>query len=181
MLRDEVIKPSKSTWASPIAPVKKNDGSLRLRIDYRKLNAVTKTDAFPLSRINDSLDSLHGSQWNFTLDLKSGYWQVEVAEADREETAFILPNGLYEFQTMSFGRCNAVATIQRLMKITLIGLFPKPCMIYLDDILVFGGDIQEHNANLKLVLDRLRDARLTLDPKKCRFLQRLVTFPGHTV
>ncbi|CUT99774.1 RNA directed DNA polymerase reverse transcriptase [Echinococcus multilocularis] len=158
MLRDEAIKPSKSTWASPIAPVKKNDGSLRLCIGYRKLNA-----------------------WNFTLDLKSGYWQVEVAEADREEAVFILPNELYEFQTMSFGRRNAAATIQRLMKITLTGLFSKPCMIYLDDILVFGGDIQEHNANLKLVLDRLRDAGLTLDPKKFRSLKRLVTFPGHTV
>ncbi|CDS40759.1 RNA directed DNA polymerase reverse transcriptase [Echinococcus multilocularis] len=97
MLRDEVIKPSKSPWAFPIALAKKNDDSLRLCIDYRKLNAVTKKDAFPLPHINDSLDSLHGSQWFSTLDLKSGYWQVEVAEADREKTAFILPNGLYEF------------------------------------------------------------------------------------
>ncbi|CDS36977.2 RNA directed DNA polymerase reverse transcriptase [Echinococcus multilocularis] len=181
MLRDEVIKPSKSPWASPVALVKKNDGSLRLCIDYRKLNAVTKTDAFPLPHINDSLDSLHGSQWFSTLDLKSGYWQVEVAEADREKTAFILPNGLYEFQTMPFGLCNAAATFQRLMQTALIDLFPKHCVIYLDDILVFGGDIQEHNANLKLVLDRLRDARLTLNPKKCHFLQRSVTFLGHTV
>ncbi|CDS42017.1 RNA directed DNA polymerase reverse transcriptase [Echinococcus multilocularis] len=178
MLRDEVIKPSKSPWASPIALVKKNDGSLRLCIDCRKLNAVTKKDAFPLPHINDSLDSLHGSQWFSTLGLKSGYWQMVVAEADREKTAFILPNGLYEFQTMPFGLCNAAATFQRLMQTALIDLFPKHCVIYLDDILVFGGDIQEHNANLKLVLDRLRDARLTLNPKKCHFLQRSVTFLG---
>ncbi|CDS39437.1 RNA directed DNA polymerase reverse transcriptase [Echinococcus multilocularis] len=181
MLKDEVIKPSKSPWASPIALVKKNDGSLRLCIDYRKLNAVTKKDAFPLPHINDSLDSLHGFQWFSTLDLESGYWQVEVAEVDRKKTAFTLPNGLYEFQTMPFGLCNAAATFQRLMQIALIGLFPKHCIIYLDDILVFGGDIQEHNANLKLAIDRLRDAGLTLNPKKCRFLQRSVNFLGHTV
>nr|CDS25180.1 KRAB A domain containing protein [Echinococcus granulosus] len=100
MLRDEVIKPSKSPWASPIALVKKNDGSLRLCIDYRKFNAVTKKDAFPLTHINDSLDSLHGSK---------------VAGADWEKTAFILPNGLYEFQTMPFGLCNAAATFKSLM------------------------------------------------------------------
>nr|CDS24962.1 KRAB A domain containing protein [Echinococcus granulosus] len=181
MLRDEVIKPSKSPWASPIALVKKNDGSLRLCIDFMKLNAVTKKNAFPLPHINDSLDSLHGSQWFSTLDLKSGYWQVEVAEADREKTAFILPNGLYEFPTMLFEFCNAAATFQRLMQTALIGLFPKHCIIYLDDIPVFGGDIQEHNANLKLVLDRLRDAGLTLNSKKYRFLLRSVTFLGHAV
>ncbi|EUB64742.1 Retrovirus-related Pol polyprotein [Echinococcus granulosus] len=82
---------------------------------------------------------------------------------------------------MPSGLCNAAATFQRLMQTALIGLFPKHCIIYLDDILVFGGDIIEHNANLKLVLDHLRDAGLTLNPKKCRFLQRSVTFLGHTV
>ncbi|KAL5961755.1 Retrovirus-related Pol polyprotein from transposon opu [Taenia solium] len=172
MIKDDVIRPSKSPWTSSIALVKKSDGSLRLCIDYRKLNAVTK-DAFPLPHINDSLDSLHGSRWFSTLDLKSGYWQVEVAEVDREKTAFIVPNGLYEFQTMPFGLCNAAATFQRLMQMALMRLFPKQCIIYLDDILVFGKDVQEHNAN------RLRDAGLTLNPKKCHFLQRLAAFPGH--
>ncbi|KAL5970719.1 Transposon Ty3-G Gag-Pol polyprotein [Taenia solium] len=125
MITDDVIRPSKSPWASSIAIVKKSDGSLRLCIDYRKLNAVTKKDAFPLPHINDSLDSLHGASWFTTLDLKSGYWQVEVAETDREKTAFIVPKGLYEFQTTPFGLCNATATFKHLMQITLIGLFPK--------------------------------------------------------
>eukprot|EP00108_Taenia_solium_P003581 TsM_001204000 transcript=TsM_001204000 gene=TsM_001204000 len=174
MISVDVIRPSKSPWASPIALVKKSDRSLRLYVDYGKLNAVTKKDAFPLPHVNDSLDSLHGSKWFSTLDLKSGYWQVEVAEVDREKTAFIVPNGLYKFQTMPFGLCNAAATFQRLMQTALIGLFPKHCIIYLDDM-------QEHNANLMLVLDRLRDAGLTLNPKKCHFLQRSVTFLGHTV
>eukprot|EP00108_Taenia_solium_P011432 TsM_001214500 transcript=TsM_001214500 gene=TsM_001214500 len=170
MISDDVIRPSKSPWASPDCASKE-----------KKLNAVTKKDAFPLPHINDSLDSLHGSKWFSTLDLKSGYRQVEVAETNREKTAFIVPNGLYEFQTMPFGLCNAAATFQRLMQATLMRLFPKHCIIYLDDILVFGRDMQEHNANLKLVLDRLRDAGLTLNPWKCHFLQRSVTFLGHTV
>ncbi|KAL5965075.1 Transposon Ty3-I Gag-Pol polyprotein [Taenia solium] len=83
IIKNDVIRPSKSPWASPIAPVKKSDGSLRLCVDYRKLNAVTKKDAFSLPHINDSLDSLHKAKWFSTLDLKSGYWQVEVAETDR--------------------------------------------------------------------------------------------------
>ncbi|EUB54754.1 Transposon Ty3-I Gag-Pol polyprotein [Echinococcus granulosus] len=158
MLRDEAIKSSKSPWVSPIALAKKNDGRLQLCIDYRKLNAATKINAFLLSHINVSLGSLHGSQWFSTLDFNSGCWQVEVAETDRGTTAFILSNGLYEFPTMLFEFCNAAATFQHLMQTALISLFPKHCIIHLDDILVFGGDSQEHDTNLKLVLDRLRDA-----------------------
>ncbi|KAL5967880.1 hypothetical protein TSMEX_004384 [Taenia solium] len=115
-LVDEMIKD-----ASPIALVKKSDGSLRLCIDYRKLNAVTKKDALPLPHISDSLDSLHGSKWFSILDLKSGYWQVEVAEM----TAFIVPNGLNGFQAMPFGLCDAAATFQLLMQTALMELFPK--------------------------------------------------------
>ncbi|KAL5970239.1 hypothetical protein TSMEX_001981 [Taenia solium] len=181
MINDDVTRPSKSPWAFPIALVKKSDGSLRLCIDYRKLNTVTKKDACPLPHINDSLDPLHGSKWFSTLDLKSGYWQVEVAETDREKTAFVVPNGFNEFQTIPLGLCKTVAIFQRLMQMALIRLFPKHCTIYLDDILVFGKDMQEHNANLKLVLDRLRDAGMTLNPKICHFLQRSVAFLGHTV
>ncbi|KAL5963353.1 Retrovirus-related Pol polyprotein from transposon opu [Taenia solium] len=129
-------------------------------MDYKKLNAVAMTDAFPLPYINDSLDSLRGPNWFPTLNLKSGYRQVQVAETDREKTAFIVPNGLYEFQTMLFGFCNAPATFQRLIQTALMGLSPKHCIIYLDDIIVFGKDVREHNANPKLVLDRLRDAGL---------------------
>ncbi|KAL5961118.1 hypothetical protein TSMEX_011158 [Taenia solium] len=114
-------------------------------------------------------------------DLKIGYWQVKVAGTDREKAAFTVPNWLYGFQAMLFVLCNAAATFQYLMQTALTGPFPKHCTIYLDDILVFGKDMLEHNANLKLVLDCLQDAGLTLNPKKCHFLQRPVTFQGHTV
>ncbi|KAL5968251.1 Transposon Tf2-9 polyprotein [Taenia solium] len=171
-IKDDVIRPSKSPRASPIALVKESGDSLRLCIDCRKLNGVTKKDAFPLPHINDLLNSLHGSKRFFTPDLKSGYGRVEVVGTDKEKTAFMVPNGIYEFQTMLFGPCNAAATFQRLIQTALMRFFPKHCINYHDDILAFGKYMQEHNANLKLVLDCLRDAELTLIPKKYHLLQR---------
>ncbi|BHF79421.1 hypothetical protein SprV_0702254100 [Sparganum proliferum] len=122
-----------------------------------------------------------GSRWFSTLDLKSGYWQVEVEPADRQKTAFILPQGLYEFETMPFGLCNAAATFQRLMQVVLSHLYPRQCLIYLDDVIVFGKTITQHNDNLRAVLLALREAGLTLNPQKCQFLREKVNYLGHEV
>jgi hypothetical protein len=121
MLKSEVVQPSSSPWASPIVLVKK-DKSFRFCVDYRKLNDVTYKDAYPLPRIDDTLDSLSGSKWLSTIDVLSGYWQVELAEEDHPKTAFCTTEGLFEFKVMPFGLSNAPATFQRLMDLVLSGL-----------------------------------------------------------
>jgi len=181
MLACEIIQSSTSPWASLIVIVRKKDGSLRFFVDYRKLNAVTKKDAYPLPSIDDTLDTLSGSQWFSTLDLLSGYWQVEVAEGDQEKTAFTTQSGLFEFKVMPFGLCNATATFQRLMDLVFAGVQWSHCLVYLDDIIVVGRSFDNHLQNLSIVLQRLRKANLHLKPAKCSFCKTLVTYLGHIV
>ena len=148
MLEQKVIEPSSSPWASPIVLVQKKDGGVRFCVDYRKLNRITKLDEFPLPRIDDTLDRLAGACYFSTLDLASGYWQVEMDSPSKEKTAFTTYSGLYQFREMPFGLVNAPATFQRLMEVVLSGLARTVCVVYLDDILVFGRSLSEHNANL---------------------------------
>ena len=150
-------------------------------MDYRKLNAATRKDAYPLPRIDDTLDSLGNSKWFSTLDLTSGYWQVEVNPEDRCKTAFCTSEGLFEFQVMPFGLCNAPATFQRLMDLVLSGLQWVSCLVYLDDVVVFGKSFEEHLKNMELVFARIREAGLKLKPSKCFFFQKQVKYLGHII
>ncbi len=181
MLRHNLIRPSQSPWASPVVIVPKKNGKLRFAVDYRKLNAVTKRDVFPLPRIDEILDSLGDAQYFTTLDMCAGYWQIEVEPKDREKTAFITHSGLYEFNVMPFGLTNAPATFQRMVNLLLSGLNWKSCMAYLDDVIVFSKTFQQHLSDLREIFDRLREQNLKLSPTKCKFFRQEVTFLGHVV
>ena len=140
MLERKVIQSSKSPWSSLIVLVKK-DGTFRFCVDYRWLNQVTVGDAYPIPLVN--FDNLAGSKWFTTLDLMSGYWQVEVDPKDRPKTAFACQEGLYEFNLMPFGLVNAPSTFERLMENIPVGLQHKTCLVYLDDVIVFSSTFSE--------------------------------------
>ncbi|GBN26385.1 Retrovirus-related Pol polyprotein from transposon 297 [Araneus ventricosus] len=148
MVDNGIIEESSGPWASPIVLVKKKDGSTRFCVDYRKLNKITIKDSYPLPRIDDTLDALNGNQWFSTLDLKSGYWQVEIQPEDKEKTAFTTGQGLWQFKVMPFGLRNAPATFERLMETVLRGLTSEACLVYLDDIIIVGRTFQEHLNNI---------------------------------
>ncbi|XP_032367401.1 uncharacterized protein LOC116686492 [Etheostoma spectabile] len=181
MLTGGVVRESASPWAAPIVLVKKKDGSWRFCVDYRRLNACTHKDAYPLPRIEEALTGLKAARWYSTLDLASGYWQVEMHPMDREKTAFTTPFGLYEFNRMPFGLCNAPATFQRLMQRCLGNLVNDFLLIYLDDVVVFSPDFRSHLRHLEEVFRCLHEHGLKLQPTKCRLFQREVTYLGHVI
>ena len=181
MLASGVIEPSDSPWASPIVLVKKKDGTTRFCVDYRKLNDVTVKDAYPLPNIEDALSTLAGANYFCTLDLASGYWQVELSEDAKPKTAFCTRQGLYQFNVLPFGLSNAPATFERLMELVLRGMTWKQCVVYIDDIIVFGETFESTLLNLTQVFDRLRDANLKLKPKKCHLFQPSTLYLGFQV
>ena len=151
--RVRIVQPSSSAWASPVVLVPKKDRSSCFCIDYRRLNNVTEKDVYPLPCINDILDTLGQAKYFTTLDLASGYWQVELEPNSRAKTAFTTHCGLYKFNRMPFGVCNAPATFQRLMQVVLAGLEWDCCFVYIDDILVASKSFKEHLRHLQLVFD----------------------------
>ncbi|KAL2081551.1 hypothetical protein ACEWY4_023404 [Coilia grayii] len=181
LLAAGVIKESRSPYASPIVVARKKNGSVRMCIDYRTLNSKTIPDQYTTPRIDDALDCLAGSRWFSVLDLRSGYYQIAMAEEDKEKTAFICPLGFYQFERMPQGVMGAPATFQRLMEKAVGDMNLLQVLVYLDDLIVFGATLEEHEERLMKVLDRLEEVGLKVSLDKCQFCQPKVKYVGHIV
>lgn len=181
MLKNDIIEPSSSSWASPIVMVRKSDGRWRFCVNYKKLNAVSQVDAYPIPYVSAILDKLRDAKYLTTLDIKSAYWQIPVAQESRHLTAFIVPNrGLFQFKRLPFGLHSAPKTWQRLADQLLCGL-EDYAFVYLDDIIICTSTFGKHLEVLEEILKRLREARLTLNREKCVFCRSELRYLGYVV
>lgn len=180
------ISPSDSPWAAPVLFVRKKDSTndastLRFCVDYRGLNALSVRDQFPLPIPEDLIRRLHGATIFSKIDLRSGYYQVPIAKEDRFKTAFKTRHGLYEFNVMPFGLCNAPATFMRLMNNTFQDMLDEFLVIYIDDLLIFSKHVKDHLTHVRLVLQRLREHKLFAKRSKCAFFQKLIEYLGFQI
>ena len=181
LLDANIIRQSNSPWASPIIMVPKKDGGHRMCIDYRKLNQVTKQNSYPLPDISDILSSMNSAKIFSCLDLKSGYYQIQMEEKDKPKTAFVCFKGLFEFNVLPFGLCAAPPVFQELMNRVLKPALNKFAFAYIDDIIIYSKDANEHIKHLQIVFDLLRDAGLKLKLSKCEFGVEKVKYLGHEI
>ena len=179
LLDNDFIEPSKSNWSSPCILVPKPDGSYRLCTDYRKVNTVTKTDTYPIPRINDCRDKMGSSKIVSKFDLLKGFWQVPLTERAKEVSAFVTPDGLFQYKVMPFGMKNSPATFQRLINQVVSGL--PGCDAYIDDVIIYSETWEEHLDIMRKLFERLSAAKLTVNLSKCEFGKATVTFLGHVV
>ena len=162
--------------------VRKKDGSLRFCIDFRRLNAWTKKDAYPLARMQETMESMVGARHFFCMDLKSGFWQVQMDEESRQYTAFMMGSmGVYKFLRMPYGLCNALATFQHLMQNCLGELNLTYALIYLDYVIVYSKTKEEHLVCLRAMLERFMEHCLKLKPSKCNFFCTEISYLGHNI
>lgn len=182
MIELGVVEPSHSAWSSPILLVDKPDGSKRFCVDFRKVNAVSKKDAYPLPHVTSVLDRLRDARYLSSLDIKSAYWQIPLDPSSKEKTAFTIPGrGLFHFVTMPFGLCNAPATWQRFVDNVLGPELEPNVFIYLDDIIVVTSTFQKHIEILTEIFRRIREANLTLNKEKCQFCRPELRYLGYVV
>jgi len=181
MERQHIIEKSASPWASNVVVVTKHDGTPRITLDYRALNNVTYKDSYPLPNIADCLDAFRGSSWFGILDLRSSFYQVPLAEANRDKTAFIIRRGEWRFCALPMGLSNAPATFQRFKDLVLRGLTWESVLVYIDDIVVYAHTYSDLKLRLEEVFIRLRGANLKLKPTKVILFQREIPFLGHRI
>lgn len=175
------IYPSASPWGAPVLFVGKKDGTLRMCVDYRALNEVTIKNKYPLPRIDDLFDQLEGACVFSKIDLRSGYHQMRIRAFDIPKTAFTTRHGLYEFTVMSFGLTNAPAYFMNLMNKVFMDYLDQFVVVFIDDILVFSKNVEEHEKHLRMTLQRLREHQLYAKFTKCDFWLKEVSFLGHII
>jgi hypothetical protein len=182
MLANGIIRPSTSPYSAPVVLVKKKTGDLRLCVDYRKLNAATVKNKYPIPRMNNIFDNFFGAKYFTTLDLFSGYWQIKMREKDKEKTAFTCEAGHFEFERLPFGLCNAPAAFQYLMNEVLkTAISEKFALVYLDDIIIYSDSYSKQQVHLDRVFKLLSEAGLKVKPSKCEFLKQEIIYLGHIV
>lgn len=181
MLNENIIEPCTSPWAAPVVMVPKPNGDVRVCIDYRRLNAVTVPDAYPIPRIDDLLHAAKPTRYMTTLDLKAGYWQIKVRQEDQDKTAFITPFGIYKFKRMPFGLRNAPATFQRLIDRFRVNLEHVKMLAYLDDLIIFSTTFSSHLSDLRDVFEMMREYNFTINKEKCRFCCTAIKYLGHLI
>ena len=186
MITDDIIEPSKSPWNAPLLLVKKKLDATgvqkyRIVVDFRALNKVTINEFHPLPNITEILDQLGQSQLFSVIDLASGFYQIPLAESSRECTAFSTLQGHWQFKRMVMGMKTSPATSQRLMNNVLTGMVGIKCLVYLDDIIVYGKNLADHNEKLREVFTRLLENNLKIQPDKCEFLKRECLYLGHVI
>jgi hypothetical protein len=181
LLEKGYIRPSTLPWFSPVLFVEKKDGTKRMCVNYRALNEVTIKNKYPLPRIEDLFDQLRGSSVFSKIDLRSGYHQLRIRPSDIPKTTFITKYGLYEFTIMSFGLTNEPAYFMYLMNSVFMDYLDKFVVVFIDDILIYSQNEQEHEEHLRKVLQRLRDCHLYAKLSNCEFWITEVLFLGHII
>lgn len=179
MLKNEILEPSYSEWSSPCLLIPKPDKTVRFCTDYRKVNSVIKSDSYPIPRIDDCIDKIGNAQFVSKFDLLKGYWQVPLTEKAKEVSAFVTPDGLYQYKVMPFGMKTAPSRFQRMMQDVIVNL--EGVDVYIDDLVIYSNTWKDHMYRIRELFKRLSKANLTVNLSKCEFAKAQITYLGHVV